>query len=89
MIRAIYWSRFFLPVYSRDYFVRDYCRHELQHAMTRNVKREGFILPVARGVPNIPEEYSLVQYIDAAEKLDFMDDILKKVWVLDDKALGL
>ena len=87
MIDAIYVSRFFVPVYSDDYFQKEYCKAEMQHAATiRSEGNEKFVLPIARNLKEIPNLYRLINYVNAEEQPDFIDNIIKKI--LDDDSIS-
>jgi hypothetical protein len=72
---SIHGANLFVPIYSEDYFQRDFCRFEMERAAIKRVKKEDFILPVARVIPDIPVQYDHIQYIDAANKPDFIKEI--------------
>jgi hypothetical protein len=84
--RAIEASRVFVPVYSEDYFERDFCRWEMQKAAIKAVKQPGFVLPVARVVAGIPPEYDHIQWIDVNLPRDFGRALIEAVTAALDAA---
>jgi hypothetical protein len=84
LARGITDSRFFLPIYTKDYFDPDrkYCIYEREKAYMRHMKLGDFIIPIAReavGDLPIPFDYHKIQAIEIKERLDFMDEVLAKI----------
>jgi len=77
---AIHGSRFFIPVYTTDYFTKKYCKKEMRWAARRHVDLdEDFILPIACEDVKIPEQYKDIQYLDVRTAPDFMDRIAERI----------
>ena len=80
IVDAICESKYFLPIYSRDYFSRPFCVDELNVAMVRRVDNPSFhILPVAHECGSVPARYANVQYVEAEREPAFMDHILETI----------
>jgi hypothetical protein len=79
LVEGVYGSRFFVPIYSEDYFDRPFCRDELDIAMLRQVGAEAFILPIARRVDGIPTRYARVQFVDANKEPDFIESVIAAI----------
>ena len=75
---AIEGSRFFLPVYTSDYFTRRFCQFEIQRAAPRHVKLGDFIIAIAREDAHIPKQYDHIQYLDVRTDPGFMDRVVAK-----------
>lgn len=65
LYHAIDASRFFVPVYSSDYFQKDYCQRELAHALRRQRANETFIVGVDVAGRKIPSPYDTYQALPA------------------------
>jgi hypothetical protein len=76
---AIEESRYFIPVYTDDYFDKPFCRFEMEKAAIKRVSIQDFIHPVARVIRNIPTEYDHIQFVDVSERPDFMVEIIQKI----------
>jgi hypothetical protein len=63
MFHAIDASRFFLPVYSSDYFDKPYCRREIAHAFKYQQVGRTYMIPVDCVGAEPPSPYSDVQAI--------------------------
>jgi hypothetical protein len=86
LAHAIHASRFFLPVYSAEYFSRDFCQMEMERAAVRQVRDPSFIIALARGAVPIPVEYELINYIDVTKDDRFIERVLatmREVWTQD------
>ena len=79
LVEGVYGSRFFVPIYSEDYFERPFCRDELDIAMLRQVGAEAFILPIARRTDGIPARYARVQFADANADPHFIDNVIAAI----------
>jgi hypothetical protein len=79
LARAIAGSRYFLPVYSDDYFDRQFCRDEMEFASINRVKQRTVILPLSRTKRPVPEEYAHINFIDANAQADFLQQILSEM----------
>lgn len=71
-------SRYFVPVFSDDYFNKAFCLHEMTLALARCAQRPDFVLPVLRTRKPVPEGYDHIQHVDAADP-KFMDQVLARV----------
>ena len=77
---AIQGSRFFIPVYTADYFTKRYCKKEMRcAAIRRQIKLHDFIIPIARDDVKIPEQYKDIQYLDVRTAPDFMDRVAERI----------
>jgi len=74
---AIVDSRFFLPVFSEEYYGKNHCRNEVDLAYKRSVEKLITLLPVAFSYDAVPQIYTHVNFIDITAKPDFINDILK------------
>jgi hypothetical protein len=63
LYHAIDASRFFVPVYSADYFKKDFCKREIAHALKRQGTDNVFIVPVDEAGVAIPSPYNGVQAV--------------------------
>jgi hypothetical protein len=80
IVDAICESKFFIPIYSHDYFSRPFCVDELNVAMVRRVDNPAFrILPIAHATGPVPARYASVQYVEAEREAAFMDHILATI----------
>jgi hypothetical protein len=75
---AIAGSRYFVPVYSEDYFKKAFCVHELTLALARCARKPDFILPLARTTDPVPPGYDHIQHIDVSKTPDFIAQILAR-----------
>jgi hypothetical protein len=74
---AIVDSRFFIPIFSDDYYARNHTRNEMDMAYKRSVEKKIVILPVARTVQPVPEIYSHLNFVDAQANPQFIEEIRK------------
>jgi hypothetical protein len=74
---AIVDSRFFIPVFSDDYYAKNHTRNEMDMAYKRSVEKKIVILPVAYAAQRVPEIYSHLNYVDAQANPLFIEDIQK------------
>ncbi len=72
---AIVDSRFFIPVFSDDYYARNHTRNEMDVAYKRSVEKKIVILPVACAARAVPEIYSHLNYVDAQANPRFIEDL--------------
>ncbi|GAC1406020.1 MAG: hypothetical protein NVSMB64_11380 [Candidatus Velthaea sp.] len=79
LVDGIEGSRYFVPVYSKGYFNRYYCRDELALAMLRRRELSDFIVPLSRTSKAPPRLYRSIQYLDARRTPSFIDDILHTI----------
>ena len=80
IVDAICESKYFIPIYSHDYFSRPFCVDELNVAMVRRVDNPAFrILPIAHNAGPVPARYASVQYVEAEREPAFMDHILATI----------
>lgn len=79
LAQAIHGSRFFLPVYSSDYFKKPFCRFEMERAAIKRVGQKDFILALARDTVEIPQEYNHIQFADASVDPEFMEHIVRQI----------
>ncbi len=77
--QGIQGSRYFVPIYSQDYFKKAFCRVELELAAIRRAHETNFILPLARVKTDIPPGYQHINFIDVNERQDFIDLVLEAV----------
>ena len=76
---AIVDSRFFIPIFSDDYYGRKHTRNEMDMAYKRFVEKKIVILPVALTAQPVPEIYSHLNYVDAQANPQFIEDIQKSL----------
>jgi hypothetical protein len=76
---AVQTSRYFVPIYSKTYFQRWFCRDEIELALLRLEQSPDFIVPVSRVGPRIPRRYADLQYVDAVRDREFMAKVLRAV----------
>ena len=76
---AIVDSRFFIPIFSEDYYGRKHTRNEMDMAYKRSVEKKIVILPVAHTAQPVPEIYSHLNYVDAQANPRFIEDIQKSL----------
>lgn len=76
---AIQGSRYFVPVYSKDYFEKGFCRFEMELAAIRRVHEPNFILPLARVTTGVPAGYQQINFIDVSEQPDYLEKVLEIV----------
>ena len=80
IVEALWGSRFVVAVYTARYFERAMCTEELATAMRRRVDDPAFaILPISRVGSSIPPQFAGIQYQDAAQSPNFMDEIILTV----------
>jgi len=77
---AVAASRYFVPVYSDDYFDKAFCVHELTLALARSAQKAQFILPLLRTAKPIPPGYDHIQHIDVATQPQFIEEVV--AWCL-------
>jgi len=76
---AIEGSRFFIPVYTSDYFSRAFCQFEMKRAAPRHESLGDFIIPIARDDVEVPTQYDHIHYIDVRSDPDFMDRVIERI----------
>jgi hypothetical protein len=76
---AIEGSRFFLPVYTSDYFSRRFCQFEMQRAAPRHVVLGDFIVAIAREAIKIPTQYDHIQCLDVQTDPHFMNRVVDRI----------
>lgn len=76
---AIQGSRFFLPVYTADYFTRKFCEFEMELAAIRHVELGDFIVAIARDDIKVPFQYFRIQYLDVRTDQDFMERVAQRI----------
>jgi hypothetical protein len=76
---SIQGSRFFLPVYTADYFSRKFCEFEMRRAALRHVELGDFFIAIAREDVTVPTQYNHIQYLDVRTDADFMDRIVERI----------
>lgn len=74
-MRAIVDSRFFIPVFSDDYYARNHTRNEMDMAYKRAVEQKIVILPVALAAEHVPEIYSHLHFVDAQVNPRFIEEV--------------
>jgi len=74
---AIQGSRFFIPIYFRDYFDKDMCRQEIDCARNEQIGTLSCPSRVSRA--DGPVDYAYIQFIDVAKNPGFLDDIIRIV----------
>jgi hypothetical protein len=74
---AIVDSRYFIPIFSDDYYGRNHTRNEMDMAYKRSVEKKIVILPVAYTAQRVPEIYSHLNYVDAQANPGFIEDLQK------------
>lgn len=67
LFQAIDASRFFVPVYSADYFDKDYCQREIVHALRRQRADNVFIVGVDVAGKPLPSPFDGYQAVRAAD----------------------
>lgn len=76
---AIVGSRFFLPVYTAEYFERKFCQFEMEKAAPRQVDLKDFIIALAREDVVVPKQYEGIQYLDVRKSPDFIERIAERI----------
>jgi hypothetical protein len=77
---AIQGSRFFIPVYTADYFEeKTYRDLEMNRAAIRHVELGDFIIPIARDDVKVPAQYDHIQYLDVRMDPDFMERVAERI----------
>ncbi len=76
---AISGSRFFLPVYTADYFTRRFCAFEMKRAALRHVELGDFIIGIAREDMVIPKQYDHIHYLDVRTDDRFMERVAERI----------
>jgi hypothetical protein len=78
LYHAIDASRFFVPVYSADYFKKDFCRREIAHALRRQGTDKVFIVPLDHAGVAIPSPYDDIQTLRLADHPgDFVQKLIE------------
>jgi hypothetical protein len=80
IVRSIHGTAVFLPVYSRGYFRRWFCRDELELALLRRRNDPTFILPVTRVGYKLPRRYASIQALDTNSPM-FAEDLVRTLTV--------
>jgi hypothetical protein len=75
---AIAGSRYFVAVYSDDYFKKAFCLHELTLALARSAQKPDFVLPLLRTSNPVPPGFDHIQHIDVRQKPDFIEELLAR-----------
>jgi hypothetical protein len=78
-MQALVDSRFFIPVFSDDYYQNSHTRNEMDMAFKRSVEKKIVILPIAQHPGTVPEIYSHLNYLDATANPRFIEDIRKAI----------
>lgn len=76
---AIVDSRFFIPVFSDDYYARNHTRNEMEIAYKRRVEQKIVILPILRSSTPMPAIYSHLTYFDAAADPRFIEELYRAI----------
>jgi len=84
---AIVDSRFFLPIFSEEYYGKNHCRNEVDLAYKRSVEKLLTILPVAFSYGAVPQIYTHINFMDITVNPNFILDI-QKVLVEHDEQKG-
>ena len=79
LVEAINNSRYFIAIYSGDYFDKGFCRFEMERAAIKRVHQSNYIIPILREPVTVPSEYDHIQFVDARTNPDFMATILAQV----------
>jgi hypothetical protein len=79
MFHAIDASRFFLPVYSPDYFEKDFCKREIAHAFKYQRTDHVYMIPVDTVGKPAPSPYDNVQAIRVANDPGFLQSVLAEM----------
>ena len=79
LVEAINNSRYFIAIYSGDYFDKGFCRFEMERAAIKRVHQSDFIIPILREPVTVPSEYDHIQFDDARTNPAFMATILAQV----------
>lgn len=72
---AIVDSRFFIPIFSDDYYARNHTRNEMDMAYKRCIDKKIVILPVSQNAQRVPEIYSHLNFVDAQANPRFIEEI--------------
>lgn len=81
---AVKLCRVFIPVYSEDYFRKDFCRWEMELAMQRDPTcSKGLFLPIIIDNVEIPFQFSLINALNALVlgdefRMKLIDDVLER-----------
>jgi hypothetical protein len=76
---AIVDSKFFLPVFSPEYYGKPHCRNEIDLAYKRSMDKRVALLPVAVTLSAIPPIYSHLNTAIADQNPAFFEDIRKRL----------
>lgn len=79
LVESIDRSRYFVAIYSTDYFDKKFCRFEMERAAIKRVHHSEFIVPILREPVTVPGEFDHIQYIDARANPDFITVVLAQV----------
>ena len=74
---AIVDSRFFIPVFSEEYYGKNHCRNEMDLAYKRSVEKLITVLPVAFSYDAVPPIYTHINFMDITVNPNFIKDIEK------------
>lgn len=74
-------SRYFIAVYSEDYFTSKWCRWELDRALERHgsTDEKFSIFPLVYGDVKVPSKYSKIQHLPILETPDYFKRLLNAI----------
>jgi hypothetical protein len=72
---AIVDTKYFVPVFSDDYYSKNHCKNEMDCAMKRCVEKLLAIQPIAFSFKAIPEAYATLNCLDITAQPDFIERI--------------
>jgi hypothetical protein len=72
---AIVDTKFFIPVFSDDYYAKNHCRNEMDCAVKRDVEKLLHIQGVALSFNAVPEAFHCINFVDVTQNPAFIDVI--------------
>ena len=85
---AIVDSRYFIPVFSEDYYRKNHCRNEVDLAYKRSVENMITILPIAHSYDTVPQIYSHINFVDITVTPNFIEGIKETLLDADKQGEG-
>ncbi|WP_149274909.1 toll/interleukin-1 receptor domain-containing protein [Pareuzebyella sediminis] len=76
---AIVDSRYFIPIFSEEYYGKNHCRNEMDLAYKRSVEKLITILPIAFSYEAVPQIYTHVNFLDITVHRDFIEKLCNEL----------
>lgn len=72
-------SRFFIPIFSEEYYNKNHCRNEMDLAYKRSVEKLLNIIPIAFSYDAVPEIYNHINFSDVSVNPGFIEGVKAEI----------